>query len=141
MQFNVDTDEVIQFTNRLEKLNGSAFPNAVRGTLNGLAFDVKTKTMPEETQKKFINRQKNFFKANSGVEVAKGFNVRSMVSVVGFKSKRPNNQAVEDLEKQEHGGIIKGRSFLALHQARTSKSINKLVAKRNRISGEKSHGC
>ena len=137
MEFNVDTDEVIKFTNDLEKLNRSAFPNAVRGTLNGLAFDVKTKTMPEETKKDFINRQKNFFKANSGVDVAKGFNLRTMVSVVGFKSKRPNNQAVENLEQQEKGGEIKGRSFLALHQARTSKSINKLVAKRNRISGIK----
>jgi hypothetical protein len=114
MQFNVDTDEVIKFTNKLEKLNRSAFPNAVRGTLNGLALDVKTKTMPDQTEKDFTIRQKNFFKANSGVDFARGFNLRSMASIVGFYSRRPNNQAIEDLEKTGKRRNDKRKVFFSL---------------------------
>jgi len=136
-EFNVDTDEVIALTNRLEKLNNSAFPNAVRGTLNGMALDVKKNTMPDEADDSFIIRQKNFFKAHSAVDFARGFDVDSMKSEVGFIERRPRNMAVKNLEEQEEGGTIGGRSFLALHQARISKTITKLVAKRNRISGIK----
>lgn len=134
-EFRVDTDEVIGFTNRLEKLNRSAFPSAVRNTLNSLAFDVKQRTMLKMTEKTFTIRQKNFFKANSRVETAKGFSLNSMKSQVGFVSLKGNNFAVDDLEQQEHGGDIGGRSFIPLAAARTSNSLNRNVARRNRISG------
>lgn len=137
MHFRVDTDEVIEFTNRLEKLNRSAFPSAVRNTLNSLAFDVKQRTMLKVTEKTFTIRQKNFFKANSRVETAKGFHVGSMKSQVGFVSLNGNNYAVDDLEQQEHGGKIDGRSFIPLAPARTSNSLNRNVSRRNRISGIK----
>ncbi|KKN42121.1 hypothetical protein LCGC14_0716250, partial [marine sediment metagenome] len=72
---NVNTDEVVRYSNKLEKLHRSAFPIAIRGTLNNAAFDVKQKTMPVSAEKEFVNRQPNFFKANSKVNMAKGFNV------------------------------------------------------------------
>ena len=137
MQFRVDVDEVISYTNRLEKLNRSAFPSAVRNTLNSLAFDVKQRTMLKMTEKTFTIRQRNFFKANSRVETAKGFHVGSMGSQVGFVSLKGNNFAVDDLEQQEHGGKIDGRSFIALAPARVSNSLSRNVSKRNRISGIK----
>ncbi|MBL4809315.1 MAG: hypothetical protein JKY43_04565, partial [Phycisphaerales bacterium] len=46
VEFNVNTDAVVSLTNKLEKLHKSAFPVAVRGTLNSAAFDVKQKSMP-----------------------------------------------------------------------------------------------
>ncbi len=117
---NVNTDEVVRYSNKLEKLHRSAFPVAIRGALNNAAFDVKQKTMPASAGKEFVNRNPNFFKANSKVLMAKGFNVRTMEATIGFITDKlkGSNQAVEDLEQQEHGGKIKGRAFIPLDVAR-----------------------
>lgn len=117
---NVNTDAVVKYSNKLEKLHRSAFPVAIRGALNNAAFDVKQKTMPVSADKEFVNRNPNFFKANSKVFMAKGFNVRTMQAMIGFTTDKlkGSNQAVEDLEQQEHGGKIKGRSFIPLDIAR-----------------------
>lgn len=132
IKFNVDTDAVIRLTNNLEKLTKSAFPVAVRGTLNSLAFDVKKNTMPKSALR-FKRREKNFFKANSTVHKAKGFDLKSMESKVGFTDNRADNKAVEDLEQQEHGGTIGGRKYIPVNTARVSKRNNKKVATRNRL--------
>jgi len=128
--FEVNTHEIAVHVNRLDKMHRSALPNAVRGTLNGMAFDVKQNTMPKEATRTFENRDKNFFKAKSRVDPAKGWNVDQMRSTVGFVG---NEQAVEDLEQQERGGIIKGRAFIPTKQARTGTSNSKKVAKRNQM--------
>ena len=60
--FNVNTDEVVRLTNRLEKLNKSAMPIAVRSTLNDVAFQSKQTHLPKEFDKKFTIRKKNFIK-------------------------------------------------------------------------------
>ncbi len=112
---NVNTDEVVRYSNKLEKLHRSAFPIAIRGTLNNGAFDVKKNTMPASAEKEFTIRRKNFLKANSRVNMAKGFNIRTMQATIGFIG---TQQAVEDLEQQEHGGKIKGRAFIPLDIAR-----------------------
>ena len=133
LEFNVDTDEVVALTNKLETLTRSAFPVAVRTTLNSLAFDVKKNTMPDETERTFDNRKKNFFTSSSRVNMATGFDVDHMQSVVGFRPFPGSEQAVEDLEQQERGGTIDGRSFIPLDTARTSKSHKRLVSRKNRI--------
>lgn len=139
VEFNVNTDKIVVFTNKLEKLHRSAFPNAVRNTLNSLAMDVKQNSMPNMAKKKFVNRAPNFFKSNSRVDFASGFNVDRMSATVGFKKpgQKKLSQAVEDLEMQETGGIIGGRSFVPLNEARTAKSNKKQVARRNRIGNIK----
>jgi len=135
LQFNINASEVVHFTNKLEKLPRTALPNAVRGTLNSLAFDVKKDTMLKQS-KRFINRDKNFFKANSRVEMARGNSVESMESKIGFLAtgKTKNNKAVDELEQQEHGGKINDRSLIPLKSARVSKSGRRKVAPRNRLS-------
>lgn len=137
IELNVDADAFVQYTNKLEKLPKTAFPNAVRETLNGLAFDVKQNTMPAESDRNFTIRQRNFFKANSRVEIARGNNVNSMESMVGFVPFGGSNQSVEDLEKQEHGGIIGGRSFIPTDFSRTGKSPERLVSRRHRLGAIK----
>jgi len=112
---NVNTDEVVRYSNKLEKLHRSAFPIAIRGALNNAAFDVKKNTMPVSAEKEFTIRRKNFFKANSRVIKAKGFNIRTMQAIIGFIG---NQQAVQDLEQQEEGGKIGGRAFVPLDNAR-----------------------
>lgn len=134
IRFDVNTSEISWYTNQLEKMHQSAFPNAVRGTLNGLAFDVKTVTMPK-TSDEFDNRNKTFFKANSKVDKANGFNVNSMKSVVGFipTSSMKNNKAVDELKQQEDGGLIKDRSLIPLSRGRVGGKLDKSVRDKNRL--------
>jgi hypothetical protein len=129
--FQIDSHEVAEHVNRLEKMHKSALPNAIRGTLNGMAFFTKKTSMPIEAKRAFVNRDINFFRSKSRVDTARGWNVNSMRATTGFIG---NDQAVEDLEKQEHGGIIKGRAFIPTDMARTGKTNRKKVARRNRLS-------
>lgn len=136
MQLNINTDAAVVFTNKLEKLHKSGLPVAVRSTLNSAAFDVKQKTMPLQAKSDFKERNKNFLKATSKVLMAKGFNISKMKSEVGFVGGQ-KNQAVRDLEKQEKGGIIGGRSFIPMNTARAGNSNDKSVRKNNRLSNLK----
>ena len=134
---DVNSDSLVVLSNKLDKLKKSALPNTVRNTLNNLAFHVKQKSMIDITQKKFINRQANFFIANSKVIQAKGFDINTMVSEIGFFENKlkdqATNYAVKDLEKQEEGGVIRGRDFIAMDSARVSKSGERNVRQINRI--------
>lgn len=138
MQLNINTDAAVKFTNTLEKLHKSALPVAIRGALNDAAFDVKIKTMPSKAAATFTQRQPNFFKANSKVEVANGFNVNTMKSTVGFFENKLSNQstnyAVKDLEQQEHSGTIKSRTFIPTVFARKGNTKKGLVKPNLRIS-------
>lgn len=139
MELNINTDAVVKFTNNLEKLHRSALPSAVRGSLNKAAFDMKQKTLLETTKSIFATRQSNFFKANSKVEPAQGFNLNTMQAIVGMISSglKGNNFAVKDLEAQEDGGTIDKKSFIPLSPARTGKNPNKLVRANERLSSIK----
>ncbi len=134
MQLNINSDQVVAFTNKLEKMHRSALPVAIRSTLNSAAFDVKKRTIEKYATSNFVRRNKNFFKANSRVDMARGFDVDSMEATVGFIPLKGTNKAVDDLEQQEHGGRIKGRSFIAMNPARTGRSPMKNVKKDSRIS-------
>jgi hypothetical protein len=149
MKLNISTGEMVKHTNRLEKLHKSALPNAIRSTLNSAAFDVKQHTMPAKSQQEFINRQPNFFKANSRVDMAKGWDVNSMKATVGFTEqglKGGNNYAVKDLEQQEHGGVIKGKSFIPTDAARGGsgarpvRPTNRLSQINNVVTAKKGSG-
>jgi hypothetical protein len=137
MKLNINTDAVVKFTNTLEKLHRSALPVAVRTSLNSAAFDVKKRTLLKETSESFTIRQKNFFKANSRVEQAQGFNMNTMRATIGMVEgglKGGNNYAVKDLEQQERGGSIKGKSFIPLSPARVGGSNAKAVRPQNRLN-------
>lgn len=122
LHLNVNTDAVVALTNKLDKLHKSAFPVAVRTTLNSAAFDMKKDKLLKSAKDVFEQRSPNFFKAFSRVEQAKGFDVGSMKSTVGFTEQGlqggATNKAVEDLQDQEEGGSISGRSFIPQKRAR-----------------------
>jgi hypothetical protein len=86
--------------------------------------------MPKSAKNTFTQRKANFFKANSRVDMAKGNDVNSMRSMVGFIGKQ---QAVQDLEQQEHGGKIGGRSFIPMDTARTGKNNAKMIKSANQL--------
>jgi hypothetical protein len=125
----IESKSVDELAGKLQQISRSSFPVAIRQTLNSAAFDVKKTTMPKESEKAFENRSKNFFKANSKVIQANGFNVNTMQSEVGFYENKLKNQstnyAVKDLEQQENGGNGERRSFVALKQIRNSSGLVK----------------
>lgn len=131
MIINIDTDEVVVFTNKLHAISKSALPQAIRATLNGTAMDVKKNTMPKQASEEFTQRNPNFFKANSRVDFARGNDIRLMESTVGFIAK---DQAVEDLEEQEYGGTIESRSFIPMDTARVGGTNQSKLRPSNRIS-------
>lgn len=139
MQLNINSDAAVTHTNRLEKFSRSALPNAIRATLNSAAFDVKKNTMPESAAEEFTLRAPSFFKANSRVEMAKGFNVDDMKATVGFvpKGGPGSDHAVEELEQQEYGGEIDARSFIAMDTARIGGSNDKRVRPVSRLGSIK----
>lgn len=133
----VNTDAVIVFANKLEKIHKSALPIVIRQTLNKAAFDTKKKHLEKVTDKEFEKRKKNFFKAFSRVEQAKGFDINTMVSRVGINAR--GNGAAKNLEQVERGGIIKDREFLPTKNARTSGDKTKLVSRKKKLSALKSN--
>ncbi len=138
LRLNVNTDQLVIFSNKLERISRSAFPVAVRAALNSAAFDVKKNTLIKNTESDFVNRQKNFFKANSKVDQAKGFDLGTMAATVGMTEtglKGSTNYAVKDLEQQEEGGTIKSKSFIPMLLARSG--IGKPVRPSNRLSAIK----
>jgi len=134
MQLNVNTDATVVLTNKLEKLSRSAFPVAVRNTLNSAAFDMKKDTILKSAEDNFVQRKPTFFKANTKVETAKGFSISRMAASVGFTGK---SQAVDDMEQQEKGGKIDGRSFVPLDSARTGNSNSKNIRPNARLKNIK----
>jgi len=87
--FNVNTTGVIHLTDRLERLNRSAFPSAVRATLSDAAFEMKQKNILKSAKRNMKVKAPNFFKANTGVERARfNRNVEAMKATSGFINKR-----------------------------------------------------
>lgn len=128
MKLNVNTDAAIQLTARLEKLSKTAFPSAVRNTLNEVAFTAK-KLVPENAANNFTIRQKNLFTFMTLVNKASGNNVNGMVSQVGVNGSK--GSLSDGLEKQESGGIVIGRKLIAHDMARTSNSSKKKIKSKN----------
>ncbi len=130
---NVNTDKVVAFANKLEKLHRSDFPVAVRKTLNDVALDAKRTELLKSANKAFtMRRSDGFFKRFSGVKFAKGFDLNSMYSEMGIApGSGQGSIAARNLEKQELGGKVGKRSFIPLDGARTGSSDSRRVKKAN----------
>lgn len=137
--FDVNNDAAIELTAKLERLSRSAFPSAVRNTLNNAAFETK-KNVPKVAANKFVTRQKSFFRKMSLVDKAKGFEVESMVATTGI-NKSINPALAKNLESQEVGGTIRGRKLIPHDHSRTSKNNARKVSSRNHINKIKAHNA
>ena len=137
--FDINNDEVIKFTAKLEKLNKSAFPSAVRNTLNRAAFETK-KQVPIVASQKFTTRQKTFFKRFSVVDKASGFDVNSMVATTGIDASK-HVELAENLEAQETGGMVKGKKLIPHDNSRVSRSQSKRVSSKNYLNKVKVHNA
>lgn len=136
MQVQINVLSAREYADTLQKMTRSAFPVAIRSALNSTAFDVKKNTLQRQADLAFEKRSPNFFKANSRVQMAQGFDISTMRSVIGMSEtglKGGNNYAVRDLEQQEYGGEIKGKSLIPMNTARGG-SKSKNVRPANRLS-------
>lgn len=134
---NINTDEVVAYTNRLERLHRSDLPIAIRNALTKAARLTKTKTLLKATKQAFTNRNKGFFKAKSKFLPAQGFSISGMKATVGMSDIRDggsNDHAVRDLKEQEHGGLISGRSFVPVVGGKLGKDRIGKVRSDNRIN-------
>ncbi len=131
IKFHINTKPLQNFSKVLTDLHKSALPIAIRGTLNDMAFKMKTVEIAKSTASTFTIRQKNFFKANSKFDPATGFDVKKMVATVGMyddKLKKlggGKNFAVSELEQQEKGGNINHKTFIGMRRARSGTGLIK----------------
>lgn len=131
----IDTKHAVAFTDKLEQLSRSALPNAIRNTLNRAAFEVKQVTIPISTKKHFTIRKENFFKANSKVIMAKGYDINTLKATVGFTptNAKYNNRSVEELFQQEFSGTISHRTYVPMRFSRSGGSLSGQVLPSNRV--------
>jgi hypothetical protein len=131
MRIDVNADELVKFTSKLDKINRSALPIAVRSTLNQAAFATK-KEIPIQAANNFITRNKGFFRSLTSVNKAGGFDINKMQSEVGINTSK--SKVADGISKQELGGTIKDRNLIAMNQSRVSGSKDKKVRKVNNLS-------
>ena len=129
---NINSDELVKFTAKLEKLGRADLPIAVRGTLTELAFRMKGtsgKRGQIELQAKnefdYI-RNKTLFRAMTGVTKAKGLKMSSMVSESGIIKRSGKDQVAEGLAQQQEGGKTKSKTT-PLNPSRIGKNLSKKV--------------
>lgn len=136
--FNVNTDAVIALTAKLERLNKSAFPSAVRSTLSDSAFEMKKKNILDSAKRNMTVRNQSFFRKYTGVKRATGFDINSMQSEVGFSNsnEKKAKKALVGMEHNEVGGVD-NTGAMYLGKARTSNSLKRLVRKKARFDKSK----
>jgi len=133
MQIKIDSKAIEQYERKLTSLKRSAFPNAIRSTLNDAAFEMKKDNLHTSAANNFKHtRSKNFFKKFSGVKKATGWNINQMQSEIGMLDLgvKTAKTAISNMEKHEKGGSINDGAVY-LPDSRTSKNFGRLVRKVN----------
>lgn len=133
IEININSSELVRFTNKLEKLNKYDLPIAVRETLNKTGKYMKQNSLLVSTRINFTIRKETFFKRFSRIIYATGLNTNNLRTVVGFFS---HHDAVKNLQAQEFGGKIPRRDYIPLDTARKDPQAgNKtLVKPANRLA-------
>jgi hypothetical protein len=133
----VDAKGILELASSLTEVHRAAFPNAVRFSLNDLAFDVKKNTlMPSIHNTDMTIRSESFFRKYSGVEKATGWDISAMQSQVGMMPSLgagTADKAVERLKEQEGGGTLK-HSFVPLENVRSGQTRRGRVRRKNQMS-------
>lgn len=133
VRLDVNTHANIILTARLERLNRSAFPSAVRSTLSDAAFAMKRVNILASATANMKVKNPTFFRKYTGVKRAAGFNVSSMYSEVGFSplNETKSKKALEGMESNEVGGTDNDGGMY-VGKTRTSKGLVKRNARFNR---------
>lgn len=135
---DVNTKELVKYSKKLDLISKRALPRVVKNTLNTLAFDVKKRTLIQESEKSFVNRNKTFFKRFSRVKPVQTLQVNSMKAIVGMtdrSNRGPSEQAGRNMVQQQRGGRIGGRTLVPLDTARVGGKHERNVRPMNRVKG------
>jgi hypothetical protein len=119
----VSDRDVNKMTKRLGKMRSSSIPQAVRNTLNDIAFEAREK-MQQEIATQFILRNR-FIKSRVIVKKARQRNIRDMQSETGHTEK--------SMKLQEEGGTARGKGKkkpIPTTKSRIGKSLQRMVSKR-----------
>jgi len=121
--FNINNNDVVALTNKLEKIHRSAMPVSVRESLNMAASEMKTKFMFDTFDDNFIVRRKTFLKSHTAYNRSKNtFDLRQMSAEAGVIGGK--DIAGDRLEMQERGGNIASRSVPAYEGASSAVRIS-----------------
>jgi hypothetical protein len=136
----VDTRGISRAAVELKNIHRAALPNAVRSTLNDLAFDVKKATLLQALHSTDMTiRNEPFFKKYSGAVKATGWDIKSMTAEVGMIPSGNANKAVERLKQQDEGGQLR-HTAIATNDARVGKSKSGKIRKNARRANLKFWG-
>lgn len=133
VNIRVDSSELKKYEKDLKKLHKSAYPVAVRSTLNNAAFEMKKDDFQKSVKKNFKGlKSKQFFVRHSGVEKATGFNVKTMNSKMGMleMGNPAARKAVSEMPKHEKSGVIDD-GVAYLKHARRSSNLRRFVRTEN----------
>lgn len=134
---NIKSDDLIDYTLKLQKINDVALPIAAQNTLNSVVVGVKFKYLNETTNKMFNIKKRTFFKANSRFTKNKakqfGYNINRLNAQVGIvKSRKPNEKATEQVGNQQTATNIK-RSINPLSKKPVRKNVIDVLNKKPEI--------
>lgn len=136
VQFNVNTDATIILTAKLERLNKTAFPSAVRASLSDAAFYMKQSGISNSANKNMTVRNRTVFKKFTGVEKARfNRNIEQMKASVGFipKDGVKGSKVPQGMEANEIGGVDK-EGLMYMPKTRISGDQKRLVRNKSRYS-------
>lgn len=140
--FSITSNELIDYTISMQKINAVALPIAMQEALNGVAKHTKKVTLDQSVNKEFDIKKKSFFKSNSAFKLRNAkesnYNINKMYSEVGItKGKKANEKATEQVGSQQTATPIK-RSINPLgNKPQTKKVIDILSKKPEFVSFEK----
>lgn len=109
---DIKSDNLIDYTLKLQKINDVALPIAAQNTLNAVVVGVKFKYLDETTNKMFNIKKRTFFKSNSKFtkNIAKqfGYNINKLNAQVGIvKSAKQHEKTTEQVPHQQTATNIK----------------------------------
>lgn len=135
MAFKVDTKDVQKLVDALRDINRTAYPLAVRSTLNRVAFETRKLSSTETIPHTFTTRNTFIEKSVQYERSENTFSIGSMEARAGQVSDYLGKKT-DQLDKQEHGSpvVAKGNYTFAATPTARGGNYNKPIAKRNLLT-------
>ena len=132
--FKIDDKELKQLTKNLKEAHKYAYPDAVRSTLNAMAFQTAQAIKPK-IKETFTVRSQNFVKNTIRYEATKSKKIDEMISYAGQADKTFGKPS-EQFKKQECGETIKAKSKHIVKPTKAARggSYRRLVRDENLMS-------
>lgn len=131
----IQADDIAIMANNLDRIHRSAFPVAVRNTLNNMAYKMQQKEIAKSAENFFDYKRTNIVRNLSRFSKAQGFDVKRMQSRAGIVPKPRREKVASGLAAQEFGGKVEGKSVPTL-RARGG-SVSSKVRQLNRLGSNK----